>query len=61
MTCTCTCTCMFLLCPYHVYTCTCTNVFHRAGEGGKVREHKTSLHAIGRVVRSEGILGLYNG
>lgn len=32
-----------------------------AGEGGKVREHKTSFHAIARVVRSEGVLGLYNG
>jgi solute carrier family 25 oxoglutarate transporter 11 len=32
-----------------------------SGEGGAVREHKTSLHAISRVVRGEGILGLYNG
>ena len=32
-----------------------------AGEGGAVREHKTSFHAISRVIRSEGVLGLYNG
>ena len=31
------------------------------GEGGKVKEHKTSLHAISRVIRNEGVLGLYNG
>lgn len=31
------------------------------GEGGKLREHKTSFHAIARVVRNEGVLGLYNG
>ena len=34
---------------------------HSTGEGGKVREHKTSLHVIARVVRNEGVLGLYNG
>jgi hypothetical protein len=32
-----------------------------AGEGGATREHKTSFHAISRVIRSEGVLGLYNG
>lgn len=37
------------------------NRMQLSGEGGKVREHKTSFHAIGRVVRSEGVLGLYNG
>ena len=26
-----------------------------------MREHKTSLHAIGRVIKEEGFLGLYNG
>ena len=31
------------------------------GEGGAVRQHKTSLHAIGRVISEEGLLGLYNG
>jgi solute carrier family 25 oxoglutarate transporter 11 len=37
------------------------NRMQLSGEGGAVREHKTSLHAISRVVRGEGILGLYNG
>ena len=32
-----------------------------AGEGGAVKEHKTSFHAIARVVRNEGMFGLYNG
>ena len=26
-----------------------------------MREHRTSLHAIGRVIREEGFVGLYNG
>lgn len=37
------------------------NRMQMSGEGGKVREHKTSFHAIGRVLRNEGIFGLYNG
>lgn len=37
------------------------NRMQLSGEGGKVREHRTSFHAIARVVRSEGVLGLYNG
>lgn len=32
-----------------------------SGEGGKAREHKTSLHVIRAVVRNEGITGLYTG
>lgn len=31
------------------------------GEGGAVRQHKTSLHAIARVIRDEGFFGIYNG
>lgn len=31
------------------------------GEGGKGRIHKTSLHAITRIIRTEGIVGIYNG
>ncbi|CAI8008665.1 Mitochondrial 2-oxoglutarate/malate carrier protein [Geodia barretti] len=37
------------------------NRMQLSGEGGAVREHKTSFHAISRVIRSEGVLGLYNG
>lgn len=36
-------------------------LFYNIGEGGAVRQHKTSLHAIGRVISEEGLLGLYNG
>ena len=32
-----------------------------AGEGGKAREHKTSLHAIRSIMRNEGIIGMYTG
>lgn len=32
-----------------------------SGEGGTARAHKSTLHAIGNVVRSEGIVNLYNG
>ena len=54
----------------HVYICGvasgiifdgCFSAGCVAGEGGAVREHKTSFHAISRVIRSEGVLGLYNG
>ena len=31
------------------------------GEGGAIRQHKTSLHAIARVIRDEGLFGIYNG
>jgi len=31
------------------------------GEGGKAREHKTSLHAIRSIMRNEGIIGMYTG
>lgn len=32
-----------------------------SGEGGSTRAHKSTLHAITNVVRSEGIVNLYNG
>ena len=34
---------------------------YSSGEGGQLREHKTSFHAIAKVIRSEGFLGIYNG
>jgi len=35
--------------------------FYFVGEGGKAREHKTSLHAIRSIMRNEGIIGMYTG
>lgn len=32
-----------------------------SGEGGAVREHKTSFHAFIRILRSEGFFGIYAG
>jgi len=58
---------MFTLCVMVLTVDLCDAVLTKSlalctpGEGGKVREHKTSFHAIARVVRSEGVLGLYNG
>ena len=46
---------------YHKWWCITQVVLCVAGEGGGVKEHKTSFHAISRVIRGEGILGLYNG
>ena len=37
------------------------NRMQLSGEGGAGREHKTSLHALVKITRNEGILGLYNG
>ncbi|KPM11202.1 mitochondrial 2-oxoglutarate/malate carrier protein-like protein [Sarcoptes scabiei] len=37
------------------------NRMQLSGEGGKTREHKTSLHAIRAVIKNEGITGLYVG
>ncbi|XP_042904524.1 mitochondrial 2-oxoglutarate/malate carrier protein isoform X1 [Parasteatoda tepidariorum] len=37
------------------------NRMQLSGEGGKAKEHKTSLHAIKSVIRNEGISGLYVG
>ena len=31
------------------------------GEGGVSKDHKTSLHAIARIVRNEGFFGIYTG
>lgn len=32
-----------------------------SGEKGAAREHKSTFHAISRIVRSEGFLSVYNG
>lgn len=50
------CYCALVLTCHHV-----TIIYHVLGEGGALREHKTSFHAISQVVRNEGVLGLYNG
>ena len=31
------------------------------GEGGSARDHRTSFHAIARILRNEGIFGIYTG
>ena len=41
-------------------SCT-SHLFPYQGEGGKGREHRTSFHAILRILRNEGFLGIYNG
>lgn len=37
------------------------NRMQLSGEGGKAREHKTSIHAIRAVIKQEGFFGLYVG
>ena len=37
------------------------NRMQLSGEGGKAKEHKTSIHAIKSVIRNEGLSGLYVG
>lgn len=37
------------------------NRMQLSGEGGKAKEHKTSLHAIRSVIQKEGLSGLYVG
>ncbi|XP_023224535.1 mitochondrial 2-oxoglutarate/malate carrier protein-like [Centruroides sculpturatus] len=37
------------------------NRMQLSGEGGKAREHKTSLHAIRSIIKSEGLFGMYAG
>ncbi|KAK8762169.1 hypothetical protein V5799_026560 [Amblyomma americanum] len=37
------------------------NRMQLSGEGGKSKEHKTSLHAIRSVIQKEGIRGMYAG
>ena len=36
-------------------------VLTNVGEGGAARKHKTSFHAIARVIGEEGLFGIYNG
>ncbi|XP_076472366.1 mitochondrial 2-oxoglutarate/malate carrier protein-like isoform X3 [Babylonia areolata] len=37
------------------------NRMQMSGEGGRSRQHKTSLHAIQSILRNEGIRGIYTG
>ena len=32
-----------------------------SGEGGKSKEHKTSIHAIRSILKNEGLRGMYTG
>ena len=32
-----------------------------SGEGGKGRDHRTSIHAAMKILRNEGFFGMYNG
>lgn len=32
-----------------------------SGEGGKARDHKSSIHAINSIVKKEGVIRLYSG
>ena len=46
---------------FHLSACGIVTLFLPLGEGGATRQHKTSLHAIARVLREEGFFGIYNG
>ncbi|XP_065192125.1 mitochondrial 2-oxoglutarate/malate carrier protein-like [Sycon ciliatum] len=37
------------------------NRMQMSGEGGKVREHKTSFHAVLKIFQKEGLRGMYTG
>ncbi|KAJ6654924.1 hypothetical protein lerEdw1_006395 [Lerista edwardsae] len=37
------------------------NRMQLSGEGAKTREYKTSLHAVGSILRAEGVRGIYTG
>ena len=37
------------------------NRMQLSGEGGKAKEHKTSLHAVRSILKREGIIGIYSG
>uniref|UniRef100_A0A224XUA2 Putative mitochondrial fatty acid anion carrier protein/uncoupling protein n=1 Tax=Panstrongylus lignarius TaxID=156445 RepID=A0A224XUA2_9HEMI len=37
------------------------NRMQLSGEGGKQRDHKTSLHAVKNIVQNEGFIALYDG
>lgn len=37
------------------------NRMQLSGEGGGARQYKTSFHAIGSVLRNEGVIGIYTG
>ena len=46
---------------FYLTACRIITLFLPLGEGGATRQHKTSLHAIVRVIREEGFFGIYNG
>ncbi|XP_076451427.1 mitochondrial 2-oxoglutarate/malate carrier protein-like [Babylonia areolata] len=37
------------------------NRMQMSGEGGKSRQHKTSLHAVRSILKNEGVRGIYTG
>lgn len=37
------------------------NRMQLSGEGGAAREYKTSVHAFFKILRTEGVIGIYNG
>ena len=37
------------------------NRMQMSGEGGGIREHKTSFHALAKIFRNEGFRGIYTG
>ncbi|XP_042201259.1 mitochondrial 2-oxoglutarate/malate carrier protein [Callorhinchus milii] len=37
------------------------NRMQLSGQGGRTKEYKTSFHAVGTILRSEGISGIYTG
>ena len=38
-----------------------SNFLFAVGEGGAIKEHRTSFHAVARILRNEGFLGIYTG
>lgn len=37
------------------------NRMQLSGEGAKKKEYKTSFHAVGSILRKEGVRGIYTG
>ncbi|KAG8429925.1 hypothetical protein GDO86_018800 [Hymenochirus boettgeri] len=37
------------------------NRMQLSGEGAKTKEYKTSFHAVGSILRNEGLRGIYTG
>ena len=65
----CTCTWLILLICFFRMAATCVvqpmdlikNRMQLSGEGGKVKEHRNTLHAIRSIMMNEGISGMYSG